>query len=306
MQNLSRINLGGLRAIEAVGRLGSLRAAADEIGVTIGAVSQQVQKTEQQLGRRLFERRPKGLRLTPQGEAVMRHLTAGMSELSAGVALAERRQEHVLTVSVAPVFASKWLVWRLKSFNARHPDIHVRVDATQTMVDPDTSDVDVCIRVGTGDWPGVSASKLIDQRVFPVCSPMLAQQISSPKDLARFPIIRDQGQTFSWNIWLKHNGLDETILGDGPEFSDGSLCLDAAIAGQGVFLAWETVACDALRFGRLVAPFPDRYRTDLAHWFVTGQHVSKSRSVRDFERWLRRELEVSLAPVDSPQEPDDC
>lgn len=306
MQNLNRINLGGLRAIEAVGRLGGLRAAADEIGVTVGAVSQQVQKTEQQLGRALFERRPKGLQLTPHGEAVMRHLTAGLSELSAAIAMAERRAEHMLTVSVAPVFASKWLVWRLKSFNAQHPDIRIRMDATNALVDPNTSDVDICIRVGTGDWPGVSVSKLIDQRIFPVCSPALAAQISSPKDLANFPIIRDQGETFGWSIWLKPNGLDETILGDGPTYSDGSLCLDAAIAGQGVFLAWETVACDALRFGRLVAPFPDQYQTDHAHWLVTGKHVPKSGSVRDFERWLRRELEIALTPVDVPTEPDDC
>lgn len=306
MKNLGHIHLGGLRAIEAVGRLGGLRAAADEIGVTVGAVSQQVQKTEQQLGRALFERRPKGLRLTPHGEAVMRHLTIGMSELSAAVTLAERREDRGLTVSVAPVFASKWLVWRLKKFNALHPDIRVRVDATNTMVDPNTSDVDICIRVGTGDWQGVTMSKLIDQHIFPVCSPSLAAQISEPRDLARFPIILDQGETFGWNIWLKPNGLDDTILGDGPTFSDGSLCLDAAIAGQGVFLAWETVACDALRFGRLVAPFPDRYRTDYAHWFVTGRHGPKSRSVRDFERWLRRELEIALSPVDQPVDPDDC
>lgn len=306
MKNLNRINLGGLRAIETVGRLGGLRAAADEIGVTVGAVSQQVQKTEQQLGRVLFERRPKGLQLTPHGEAVMRHLTVGMGELSAAVALAERRQEHMLTASVAPVFASKWLVWRLKGFNALHPDIRIRIDATNALIDPNTTDIDVCIRVGTGDWPGVSMSKLIDQRIFPVCSPALARQITSPGDLANLPIIRDQGEAFGWNIWLKPNGLDDTILGDGPTFSDGSLCLDAAIAGQGVFLAWETVACDALRFGRLVAPFPDRYKTEYAHWFIVGKHVPKTKAIRNFERWLRQELEIALTPIDGLVEPEDC
>jgi DNA-binding transcriptional LysR family regulator len=306
MRNLNRTNLGGLRAIEAVGRLGSLRAAAEEIGVTVGAVSQQVQKTERQLGRALFERRPKGLVLTAPGEAVLQHLTNGMSELSAAVALAERRQEQVLTVSVAPVFASKWLVWRLNGFNVEHPDIRIRVDATNTLIDPNTSDVDVCIRVGTGNWPGVTMSKLVDQYNFPVCSPALATRIATPMDLAKLPIIRDQGEAFGWNCWLKPNGLDDTILGDGPTFSDASLCLDAAIAGQGVFLAWETLACDALRFGRLVAPFPDRYPTDFAYWFVVGQHARKTKSVRDFEIWLRRELDIALAPIDEPAEPDTC
>jgi DNA-binding transcriptional LysR family regulator len=292
MKNLNRINLGGLRAIEATGRLGSLRAAADELGVTPGAISQQIQKTEQQLGRALFERRPKGLTLTPQGEEVLRHLTGGISELSAAVALAEQSREDRLIVSVAPVFAGKWLVWRLKDFTRKHPGIRVSVDATIALVDPNVSDVDLCIRVGKGGWPGVKAEKLIDQRVFPVCSPALAEQIKTPDDLRHLPIIRDAGQPYSWNVWLAPNGSDERILGEGPTFSDGSLCLDAAIAGQGVFLAWETLAENALETGRLIAPLPGRFATGQSYWLIVGRHAGKSRSVRAFEIWLREQLGV--------------
>ncbi|MBL4906933.1 MAG: LysR family transcriptional regulator, partial [Sneathiella sp.] len=147
MNNLNKVQLAGLRAIEAVGRLGTLRLAAEELGVTPGAVSQQVQKTEQQLGCLLFERRPKGLTATTMGAEVIRRLSSGMAELSAAVALTETREENVLTVSVAPVFAGKWLVWRLKSFNEQYPHIRVRVDASIDLVDPNISDVDVCIRV---------------------------------------------------------------------------------------------------------------------------------------------------------------
>lgn len=294
MKNLNRIHLGGLRAIEAVGRLGSLRAAAEELGVTAGAVSQQVQKTEQQLGRDLFERRPRGLVLTAHGEEVLRHLTRGMTALSNAVALAERSGQDSLTVSVAPVLAAKWLVWRLKDFYRKHPGIRVRIDSTIALVDPNLSDVDLCIRVGKGDWPDVKAEKLIDQRIFPVCSPSLAKQIKQPADLAKHPIIRDAGQVYSWNIWLKPNGSDDSILGDGPTFSDGSLCLDAAIAGQGVFLAWETLAADSLAMGRLAAPLPGRFPTGLAYWLVVGKHRSPSRGARRFEVWLREQLALSL------------
>jgi LysR family transcriptional regulator, glycine cleavage system transcriptional activator len=294
MKNLNRVGLGGLRAIEAVGRLGSLRAAADEIGVTPGAISQQVQKSEAQLGCALFERRAKGMMLTPRGQDVLRHLTSGMSELSAAVALALRHQEDTLTVSVAPVLAAKWLVWRLNGFHETHPHIRIRVDATATFVDPNTSDVDVCIRVGLGQWPGVHAKKLGDQRAFPVCSPALATRISCLEDLGSVPVIRDQGEMFGWHVWLEPNGLEEAILSEGPVFSNASLCLDAAIAGQGVFLAWETLACDALRSGRLVAPFPDRYPTGFSYWYVTGRYAARSRAVRDFEAWLRSALEASI------------
>ena len=294
MKNLNRVHLGGLRAIEAVGRLGTLRAAADEIGVTVGAVSQKVQKAELQLGRVLFERRPKGLTLTSQGQEVVRHLTSGLSELSLAINLARRDQDDVLTVSVAPVFAEKWLVWRLKDFNDAHPAIRIRVDATTALIDPNTSDVEVCIRVGRGQWSNVKATRLLDHRVFPVCSPALARRIETPADLSKVPIIRDPGEMFGWKIWLEPNGLDEGVLGEGPTFSNGSLCLDAAIAGQGVFLAWETLACDGLNAGRLAAPFPDRYPTGLAYWFVVGQHAPKTPSVRDFENWLRGELNRSI------------
>lgn len=295
MRNLNRVHLGGLRAVEAAGRLGSLRAAADELGVTVGAVSQQIQKTERQLGRPLFDRRPKGLALTPHGEEVMGHLTAGLSELSAAVALAERNRDDTLTVSVAPVFAGKWLVWRLKDFNEKHPTIRIRVEATTALVDPNLSDVDLCIRVGKGPWPDVDAAKLLDQRVFPVCSPALAARIASPRDLGHVPIIRDAGDMIGWNTWLGPNGYDEAMLGGGPTFSDGSLCLDAAIAGQGVFLAWETLALDALAAGRLTAPLPGRYPTGAAYWSVVGRRGRRSPSVRAFEAWLRGELGATLS-----------
>ncbi|HET8728334.1 MAG TPA: LysR substrate-binding domain-containing protein [Alphaproteobacteria bacterium] len=290
MQNLSRFHLNGLRAVEAAGRLGSLRAAAGEIGVTVGAVSQQILKTEEQIGRALFERLPRGLKPTPLGQEVLKYLSAGFSDLSAAIALAERRRNDVLTISVAPVFASKWLVWRLHRFNARHPDIRVRIDAQVALVDPNISDVDVCIRVGWGDWPGVSAERLIDQRVFPVCSPAIAERLRRPADLANVPIIREPGPMFGWDAWLGPNGLDESILGDGPVFSDAALCLDAAVAGQGVFLAWETLACDAMEFGRLTAPFPGRYSSGISYWFVTARAGPQARAVRAFREWLKGEL----------------
>jgi DNA-binding transcriptional LysR family regulator len=292
MRNLNRFHLNGLRALEAAGRLGSLRAAAEELGVTIGAVSQQILKAEEQFGRSVFERHPKGLKPTLFGRELLRYLNAGFAEISAGLALADRRREGVLTVSVAPVFASKWLVWRLQRFREQHPDIRIRIDADVALVDPNASDVDVCIRVGRGDWPNVRAERLLDQLVFPVCSPALAERLRHPDDLAHVPIVREPTPMFGWDAWLHPNGLDETILGDGPVFSDASLCLDAAIAGQGVFLGWETLACDALAMGRLCAPFPDRYATGIAYWFVTSRSVPSTRAIAAFRDWLKTELSV--------------
>jgi len=296
MRNLNRINLGGLRAIESVARTGNLAGAAEEMGVTVGAVSQQLQKIERLLGRPMFLRTPKGLRPTDRCEELLPRLTQGMSDLSAAVDIAQREHADVLTISAPPVFASKWLVWRLGEFSAEHPEVRVRIDASPTMTDPNTSDVDACIRVGKGDWNDVRQVRLIDQRVFPVCSPELASELKSPKDLATTPIIRDKGQMFDWSTWLAPNGLTEDILGVGPVFSDASLCLDAAIGGLGVFLAWEALAFDALKSGRLVAPFPGRFRTGYAFWLVVGAATKPSKSLEKFESWLVKRMNSECCP----------
>lgn len=294
MKNLNRIHLSGLRAVEAVARLGNLRSAAEELGVTIGAVSQQILKTEKQLDCVLFERRPKGLIATSLGERMCAYLTAGMVELSNGVNLVEKERSGTLTVSVPPVFAGKWLVWRLSEFNLAHPDIRIRVDASQELVDPNNSDVDVCIRVGWGDWKGVQVEKLLDQRIFPVCTPQLATQLRTPADLADVAVISEPNSMFDWDSWLKPNGYDAVSIGDGPVFSDASLCLDAAIAGQGVFLAWETLANHAIDSGCLVAPFAGKPKTGISYWFVLPQNSKPSKAVLAFQTWLRKELENSL------------
>lgn len=292
--------LNGLRALEAAGRLGSLRAAAAELGVTVGAVSQQVHKAEQQLGGALLLRGPRGLRPTALGAEVLRRLSAGFSELAAAVALTERERGDVLTVSVAPVFAGKWLVWRLQRFAEQHPGVRLRLDATVALVDPSRSDVDACIRVGRGGWPGVQAEHLLDQRVLPVCSPGVAARLRRVEDLAGVPIIRDRDAMFGWEAWLGPHGADPAILGDGPVFSDASLCLDAAMAGQGVFLAWETLAADALGFGRLAAPLPGCAPTGLGYWFVTARDRVPGPRIRAFRAWLAGELAASIGtPAES-------
>jgi DNA-binding transcriptional LysR family regulator len=294
MKTLNQIHLSGLRAVEAVGRLGSVKAAADNLGVTVGAVSQQVQKTEAQLGVQLFERKNRQLVATPQLLAMQPHLTSAMSSLATAVATTVRGREDALTISVAPVFAGKWLVWHIREFNKLHPGIRVRVESTVDLVDPNTSDVDLCIRVGRGPYPDLNAEKLLNQRVFPVCSPALAKHIKRPEDIGKLPIIHDPGQMFSWKTWLDLFGLDESLLRDGPTFSDGSLCLDAAIAGQGVFLAWETLAVYAVQSGQVIAPCPERPATGLAYWLISGKNVPRTKAKDAFGTWLKDELQRSI------------
>lgn len=214
--------------IEAVARLGSLRAAADELGVTPGAVSQQIIKAEGQLDRTLFVRHAKGLTPTDLGRDVAARLADGFAELTRGVALTRRSASDAITISVAPV-----------------------------------------------------------------CAPAMAERLSNVSDLARVPIIREPRSMSSWDVRLAPNGMGAAELGEGPVFSDASPCLDAAVAGQGVFLAWKTLAQDALSMGRLVAPFPGRIQTGISYWFVEPEERRRSRQVEAFRSWLVKELRAS-------------
>jgi LysR family transcriptional regulator, glycine cleavage system transcriptional activator len=291
MDQLNRFHLNGLRAVETIGRLGTLARAAEELGVSTGAVSQQLLKTEQQLGRPIFERMPKGLVPTPFGVGLLVHLERGFRELSRGIALADQPNRTLLTVSVAPVFAAKWLVPRLYRVQKAHPDIHVRLDATVDLVDLDHSDVDIAVRVGPGKWPNVKAELLIEQKVFPVCAPAVGRRLKTVKDISKVPIIRDQNSVIPWSLWLALHNLTEDVLSEGPRFSDASLCLDAAIAGQGVMLGWETLAIDALHDGRLVKPFSGTATTGFGYWLITSPDRGANRKISAFRRWLRKETE---------------
>jgi DNA-binding transcriptional LysR family regulator len=299
MKDLNTIHLNGLRAAEAVGRLGSLTAAADELGVTPGAVSQQIAKTEAQLGRALFERSPRGLIVTDSARPLMMRLSNAFAELAEAVAQARRRDESVLTVSVAPVFAARWLVYRLNRFAERHPDIRLRIDATTRLANLETSDVDLAIRVGAGGWPGVRSELLLEQEVFPVCSPALAAELRVPSDILKLPAVIDEHAMFSWEVWLKAAGLSGAQMTVRHTFNDASLALDAAIAGQGVMIAWQTLAGYAVMKGSLVAPFGIRAKTGFAHYFVTSASRRESKAVIAFKQWVREEVEEGMRELDS-------
>lgn len=295
MSNLSLIHLNGLRALEAVARLGSLQAAATELGVSIGAVSQQVIKAEAQLGHPVFQRLPKGMVPLETARPMLARLTDGFRSLSEAVAIGRSRDEKLLTISVAPVFAARFLVHRLDRFTALHPDIRLRIDATTDMADFVTDGVDLGIRVGAGKWSGVDAELLLPQLVFPVCAPSLAAQLREPQDILEMPAIIDGRAMFSWDVWLRAAGLEGRQIKARHVFNEASLCLDAVIAGEGVMLAFQTLAAYALKEGKLVEPLAIRAATEAGHYFVTPAGMRQPPKVKAFHRWLTEEL-LELQP----------
>ncbi len=292
MNELNRIHLNGLRAVETVYRLGSLQAAADALGVSPGAVSQHLIRTEAQLGRTLFERTPKGLVPYDAALPALQRMADAFEMLSSATSMARRRDKNVLTVSVAPIFASRWLVHRLSRFARAHPDIRLRMDASIRLASLSSGDVDAAIRVGEGNWPDTEKEFLFREEVYPVCAPALAAELKTPADLVKFPVLVDGNSVFGWDVWAKPAGLDYASLQQGPVFSDASLCMDAAIAGQGIALVWDTMAQYALKYGQLVEPFNIRATTGRSTYFVTPKGQNMPPAVAAFRRWLRDELKL--------------
>ena len=283
------IPLNALRAIEIVARRGALAPAAEELGVTPGAVSQHLRRAEERLGVELFERTRDGLRPTPALLQALPQLTQGFSTLAGALKGLVGTDEHVLTLTMGSVFASRWLIWRIAKFSRLYPEIEVRLVVTGKMIDFASSDIDCGIRYGRGDWPGVAAERVGGTTYRPVAAPPIAARLRSPADLAQVPVIRDTASMLPWAPWFAAAGLATPPALHGPSYDDPALAFDAAISEQGVLMAVDMMSADAVSDGRLVRPFATTVSTGTGYWFVSAARPRLPTKTRLFRDWLLAE-----------------
>jgi len=292
--------LNSLRAFEAAARHLSFKAAAAELNVTPGAVSQQVKQLEDYCGVALFRRLTRALALTEAGRVAAPRVSAAFDQLADAYALVRRRRErHDLVVSAPPSFGARWLVPRLVRFQERHPDIELRLDASNRLVDFAHDDVDLAVRFGGGHYPGLRAECLIERRVFAVCSPALLdgpEPLRTPADLRRHTLLHSQQAEMvevdpAWGMWLRAAGVTDVDATRGPRFSTFGLAADAAAAGQGVALADDALVAEDLRQGRLVRPFGDDDGTpsDFCYFVVFPEEHAGDPRLDAFRHWLHEE-----------------
>ncbi|HZP10683.1 transcriptional regulator GcvA [Methyloceanibacter sp.] len=287
--------LPGLRAFEAVARLASFRRAAEELAVTKSAVSHQVQALEGYLGVRLLNRGAGRISLTAAGEALLPEVQSALDRLAGVVAdLRHRSRTEPLTISLLPTFAVRWLIPRLANFREQHPDIEVRLDASLEAADFDSSGVDVAIRYGRGEWPGLHCERLIVESLTPVCSPALLQgrsPLRQPADLARHVLLHNSAHPDDWPLWLKTVGVRGIDLERGPRFAYSELLLKAAAEGLGVALARRHLIDKDLADGTLVAPFGTVCETGYSYWLVWPRKRHTDRRVASFRKWVLGQLD---------------
>jgi LysR family glycine cleavage system transcriptional activator len=284
-------SLNGLRAFEAAARHMSFTRAADELAVTQTAISHQIRRLEEQLGLTLFIRRNRTLELTREALDYLPAIRSAFADLHRATARLRRAdQEGRLTVSTTASLATKWLVSRVAAFQDAYPGIEVRISTSTHLVDFQREDVDIAVRYGHGNWPGLRAHWLMAEHIFPVCGPSLLQDarpLRAPEDLAHHTLLHTTVSREDWQLWLTAAGLPPDIATRrGMTFDHGFMAIQAAVEGLGVALGrFHLVEAD-IAAGRLVAPFDMVLPQDAGYYVVTPAATADVPKIAWFRDWL--------------------
>jgi len=285
-----RIPLHILPTFVIAARLENLRATAQQVHLTHGAVSQQIQQLEQAIGCPLFERRGRGLRLNAAGRELLTVAEPALLALQRGIGRVRRiAASHSLRISVLPSFAHYWLLPRLPAFRDACADIALDIDASLAVQDLAQGGFDAAIRIGSGRWPGLYAERIASGEVVPVASPALAQREQKAFDSAALDVPLLEHDATPWRVWFQaHQQVDygrQLAL-----FNDAGLLIRAAEQSFGIALVKRLLAHDAVGDGRLVEMAAARRLGDGDFYLVWPQAAGLTPAVEQLLAWLRRQL----------------
>lgn len=279
-----------LRAFAEAGRYGSIKRAAEVMGVTSGAVSQQLRLLEERVAAPLFSRTRYGVELTEVAAKVHPAMLRAFDQIESGLqALEANKAAQSVTVCTVPSFAASWLVPRLGRFTKLHPEIEVRVEASSALADLHKQRVDIAIRHGLGDYPGLEAVHLMAPELIPVASPRLLAEgprIDTPVDCLAYPLLQDSDRA-DWRLWLQAFGVeDDPRIERGQAFDEDFLLVRAAEAGQGIALVRDIYAREEVMAGRLAVALDCPWPTEFAYYVVTLPQATERPAVAAFVSWV--------------------
>lgn len=285
--------LTALRAFDAAARHASYSRAADELGLTHGAVSHHIKGLEALLGVTLFQRKGGRMLLTEHGQRLAVHAVEGFEHLARGVEEVRARspRSKTVTISVLPSFAARWLIPRLSKFHELNPAISVNVRTSHLLADFDQDGIDLALRYGPGQWAGLTAELLAEEALFPVCSPRFRKEhkITEAKDLLTLPLLRDQ--RMPWMLWFRAAGLEDVVEPEGgASYSDAGLLLQAAATDHGVALARSILANDDIAEGRLERLFDVSVPANFSYYVVSPSGRNLRPPAETLRQWLLKHV----------------
>ncbi len=284
-------------AFEAAARHLSFRRAAEELNLTQSAISHQVKSLEAQLGVRLFLRQARRIRLSEAGKTYLADISGLLDQMAA--ATGRIRGSSIagpLHVQCLPAFASRWLLPRLNDFNARHPDIELHISTSLEPADFAGDGMDVEIRFGATGGPDLKVEPFVSSRRCPLLSPDLlatGAPLGRPGDLANYVLLHEEVGD-AWADWFAAAGARDVDTNPGPRFAHCDLELRAAVAGQGVALAFEVLAEREVAAGRLVRPFSIYLPATVMYSIVVPEAFAAQPKIEAFRRWLKAAAAQSM------------
>jgi LysR family glycine cleavage system transcriptional activator len=291
-----------LVVFEAAARHLNFTRAAAELNVTQAAVSRQIQTLEVHLGVPLFRRLHRALQLTRDGQRLYQAVAMGLEHIANTAADIRRlRHDAELTVSSSVTFASYWLMSRVAKFRAAHPDVELRLVASAPVRDLAVAGIDLAIRYGSGRWPEVEATHLMDNEIFPVCAPAYLKtrpRLRAPADLLNetlLHLVEFDRNWVTWESWLRNFGVEESPSSRGLEFDNYLILVQAALDGQGIALGGGRLAEDSVARGALVRPIEASLRSERAFHVITPRDMPLSEPAKLFRDWILEEAKAGKA-----------
>ncbi|GGB82851.1 LysR family transcriptional regulator [Marinobacterium zhoushanense] len=287
-------NLKALQAFRYAGELQSFKAAADRLHVTQAAISQQIRTLEEQLGIKLFKRLTREVVLSSEGSQLLPFVSKAFATLEQGIAvLNDDPAPNRLNIATLPSFASRWLVPRLGRFREQAPDLVVSLSPSLELSSFEASDLDVAIRFGRGHYPGLTAIKLFDDYLIPLCHPSLVVQGKPVKrQLARLPLLSDDSPDMQsiWETFQQRSEIQFDNSSARLQVNDATLLIEAALAGQGLTLMRFSLAYELLARGLLICPLPVCLKSPFDYYLVAPERYFKRPKVSQLAQWLDMEF----------------
>lgn len=282
------------RFFEAAARLGSYTQAARELCVSQAAVSQQIRNFEDRLGVKLFRRQGRKMLLTEQGRLMLPEIQDGLELLQLSLRkLDHYKQPNVLSVTMLPSFASRWLVPRLWKFNHRHPEIELRLNPSHVQVDMHRNDMDLAIRLGENRYPDLICEPLLPEYAYAAACPRIAEQIKQPEDVLNFMLIHgwvDSGM--NWGNWFAATGVDPSrhrLLKQ--VINEGSITIEMLLSGHGIAVVRNTLARGLVENGQLVPLLGVTITSHFQYFLIHRPELQDNPNLKAFTTWLREEVD---------------
>jgi len=309
------ISAGHLRAFEAVARHLNFRAASEEMALTQSAVSRQIQALEEEVGVSLFLRHTRAVELTSAGALLLTAVSNALPRIDSVVRqIRQSAGRRTVAITTFASFASMWLIPRLEQFQRDNPEIDIRIDATDSLLDLEVSDIDLALRYGPRRTMPADAIRLFGEQLTPVASPWLLKNgtpLKKAADLANFTLIEagDAHSThlewLTWRRWFGEQGLPKLQPKRWLYFNYAYQMVQAALTGQGVVLARLPMVAEALANGDLVEALPrTRMDSPMAYWLIVGPRSTQRPEIRDFCEWLGNQGRLTREAIGEVPDPD--